>query len=72
MVRLEAKEENIGRTFLVKNITYFSTIIQQVTVLGFSDSKEFVKFANDKGETYWERTEDFEVLDSVSEIIERR
>lgn len=69
MVRLEVKGENIGRTFLVKNITYFSTVIQQVTVLGFSDSKEYVKFADNNGCERWEKVEDFEILDTVSEII---
>lgn len=67
---LTSNKNYINRRFIATRANGCLDNPFEMTVLEFSDSGKYVKWKNVQNLTFWDLTADFEILDTVSYIID--
>ena len=67
---LKCDKKNIGAKFIAPRANGCLDNPFEMTVLEFSDSGKYVKWKNIQNLDFWDLTDDFEILDTVSNKID--
>lgn len=67
---LKCNKKNIGAKFIATRANGCLDNPFEMTVLEFSDSGKYVKWKNIQNLVFWDLTDDFEILDTVSNKID--